>query len=115
MTEATCITHKFDISDQSHKVFTEPFIDSVEALNEVILKGSLKQQVQEFRRFVNEFGTHYASTSELGTRLTTERRYTLQERKGVKDKALKDCNTLAGRDIDSRYFRYSFKYNSRPI
>ena len=57
----------------------------------------------KFRRFVNEFGTHYASSTELGTKLTIERRYTLHERQGVKNKALKDCNTLAG-DSDDTYF-----------
>ena len=97
-----------DISDDSKKVFTEPFIDAVRALNEVIAKGSLRQQVAEFRRFVNEFGTHYASSTELGTKLTIERRYTLHERQGVKNKALKDCNTLAG-DSDDMFFLI-FKY-----
>ena len=77
-------------------MFVEPFIESVRALNEVIINGSRSRQIQEFKRFVNEFGTHYASTTELGTKLTIERRYTMQERRGATDKALKDCNTLAG-------------------
>ena len=99
VTEALCITHKVDISDTSKKTFTEPFIDTVVALNEAILNGSAQRQLQEFKRFVNEFGTHYASTSELGTKLTIERRYTSQERRGVKEKSLKDCNTLAGNSL----------------
>ena len=74
----------------------QPFIDSIKALNQVILKGDKDRQIQEFKRFVNEFGTHYASTTELGTKLIIERRYTAQEREGTKDKVLKDCNTLAG-------------------
>ena len=97
VTQALCITHKVDVSDVSRKVFTEPFIDTVKALNNTILKGSLPQQVHEFRRLVNEFGTHYASSTELGTKLTVERRYTRHERQGVNDKSLKDCNTLAGK------------------
>ena len=96
VTEALCITHKVDISDTSKKTFKKPFIDTVIALNEAILSGSLSHQLQEFKRFVNEFGTHYASTTELGTKLTIERRYTAQERRGVKEEELKDCNTLAG-------------------
>ena len=96
VTEALCITHKVDISDTSKKIFKKPFIDTVIALNEAILSGSLPHQLQEFKRFVNEFGTHYASSTELGTKLTIERRYTAQERRGVKEKELKDCNTLAG-------------------
>ena len=108
VTEALCITHKVDISDESKKVFTEPFIDAVRALNEVIAKGSLRQQVAEFRRFVNEFGTHYASSTELGTKLTIERRYTLHERQGVKNKALKDCNTLAGDSYGTCFLLFQY-------
>ena len=96
VTQAICLTHKVDVADKSRKVFVQPFIDSVKALNQVILKGDKDRQIQEFKRFVNEFGTHYASTTELGTKLIIERRYTAQERKGTKDKVLKDCNTLAG-------------------
>jgi hypothetical protein len=33
-------------------------------------------QIREFKRFINEYGTHYATTSKLGTRITMERRYT---------------------------------------
>ena len=102
-----------DISDESKKVFTEPFIDAVRALNEVIAKGSLRQQVAEFRRFVNEFGTHYASSTELGTKLTIERRYTLHERQGVKNKALKDCNTLAGDSDDTCFLIFDLRRHSR--
>ena len=97
VTEALCITHKVDISDASKKTFTEPFVDTVVSLNDAVLNGSMTHQLQEFKRFVNEFGTHYTSSTELGTKLTIERRYTSQERQGVKEKELKDCNTLAGK------------------
>ena len=66
MTEALCITHKVDISDTSKKTFTEPFIDTVVALNEAILNGSAQRQLQEFKRFVNEFGTHYVKHANMG-------------------------------------------------
>ena len=42
----------------------EPFIDSVVALD----KADTEARRTEFKRFVNEFGTHYASTTEMGTR-----------------------------------------------
>ena len=44
-------------------------------------------------RFVNEFGTHYASTSEMGTKITIERRYTSKERSKSDKNDLKNCNT----------------------
>ena len=42
----------------------EPFIDSVVALS----KAEKGDRRAEFKRFVSEFGTHYASTTEMGTR-----------------------------------------------
>ena len=42
----------------------QPFIDSVVALDKADSGG----RRNEFKRFVNEFGTHYASTTEMGTR-----------------------------------------------
>ena len=32
------------------------------------------------RRFIGEFGTHYATTSKLGTRIVVERRFSVRER-----------------------------------
>ena len=99
VTEALCITHKVDISDTSKKTFKKPFIDTVISMNEAIVNGTLAHQLHEFKRFVNEFGTHYASSTELGTKLSIERRYSSQERRGVKDRELKNCNTLAGNEF----------------
>ena len=42
----------------------QPFIDSVVALS----KANIERRRTEFKRFVNEFGTHYSSTTEMGTR-----------------------------------------------
>ena len=54
---------------------------------------------REFKRFINEFGTHYASKSEMGTKLTIERRYSAKERATSDVNDLKNCNTLAGAKI----------------
>ena len=115
VTEALCLTHKVDISDLSTKYFVQPFIDSVVALSKVVCwqafeclfdehtfcftQVSKDRREDEMRRFINEFGTHYSSTSELGTKLTIERRYTASERSSVDDNQLKDCNTKAGLKI----------------
>ena len=96
ITEAVCLTHKVDISDLSKKQFVEPFIDSVKSIYSVIQNGDKEAQVQEFKRFVNEFGTHYSSAAEMGTRISIERRYSASERSGSEDNELKDCNTVAG-------------------
>ena len=92
ITEATCLTHKVDISISSRKSFVQPFIDVVHNL------ANTKEDDREeaFRRFVSEFGTHYSRTSEMGTKLTIERRYSAYERSTADDNELKDCTTMAG-------------------
>jgi hypothetical protein len=54
-------------------VFVEPFIEAVKALAKA---QSKEDRLIEFKRFIDEFGTHYASTTEMGTKLAIERRYT---------------------------------------
>ena len=51
------------------KMFVDPFIDAVKALHWATEKDDATTKLIEFKRFVNEFGTHYASTSEMGTKL----------------------------------------------
>ena len=96
ITEAVCLTHRVDISDLSKKQFVQPFIDSVKSMHSVIKSGDEDAQIREFKRFVNEFGTHYSSAAEMGTRISIERRYSASERSGAEDNELKDCNTVAG-------------------
>jgi len=62
-----------NLISRSKKEFVDPFIDAVRALSKA--RGR-DRKIEEFKRFVNEFGTHYSSTTEMGTRLSIERRYT---------------------------------------
>ena len=110
ITDAVCLTHKIDISDLSKKQFVEPFIDSVRSIYAVIKSGNKNAQIREFKRFVNEFGTHYSSSAEMGTRISIERRYTAAERSGAEDNELKDCNTVAGIKILYKCNRYTNKF-----
>lgn len=120
LSEAICLTHKIDISDRyaqmffsprgghshhfsardfrhrSRKYFVEPFIDSVKAL---ALANGTAERIAEFKRFVNEFGTHYSSTSEMGTKLSVERRYSSKERNSAGVDELKRCNTASGAKV----------------
>jgi len=49
-----------------------------------------------FKLFIDEYGTHYHSTSKLGTRISVERRYSSKERKSVDKNDLAICANLAG-------------------
>ena len=62
----------------------------------MINNGDKDEQLREFKRFINEFGTHYSSAAEMGTKLSIERRYSASERSGAEDNELKECNTVAG-------------------
>ena len=80
----------------SDTFFVDPFIDAIKALH---LASSEEERLIEFKRFVNEFGTHYASTSEMGTKLSIERRYSAKERAASTKNDMKSCNTLAGAKV----------------
>ena len=58
VTEAVCLTNKVDIAYYSAKVFVDPFIDAVKALH--LATDDPEMQIIEFKRFVNEFGTHFS-------------------------------------------------------
>ena len=96
-TEAICLTNKVDVSLYSKKAFVDPFKDAVRALH--LASDNAGQRLIEFKRFVNEFGTHYASTSEMGTKISIERRYSSAERGSTDKSDLKNCNTLAGAKV----------------
>jgi hypothetical protein len=96
ITEAICLTNQVDLGYHSKKVFVEPFIDAVKAL---YIAETEDLRFNEFKRFIDEFGTHYSSTSEMGTKLTIERRYSAKERASTDKNDLKNCNTVAGARI----------------
>ena len=77
-----------------------------------------KDQLSAFKHFINEFGTHYAAATELGTKLTIERRYSakvtrkktmcnnasnhyaiFQERASTDTGEISECTTLTGSKI----------------
>ena len=61
---AYCLTHRVDIYLKSRKNLTQPFVDSAAALEAAAEKGQAARKA-EFRRFVEEFGTHFATQASL--------------------------------------------------
>jgi hypothetical protein len=95
ISQAVCTTHRIDIAPRSKKAFTMPFIDAVKGLQIAATENDTLKEI-EFKRFIDEFGTHYAKTTILGVRLLSERRYDTKERANYQDKELKNCNTASG-------------------
>ena len=61
---AYCLTHRVDIYLMSKKNLTQPFVDSAAALEAAAEKDEGSKKA-EFRRFVEEFGTHFATQAIL--------------------------------------------------
>ena len=98
VTEAICLTHRIDIADASKKKLLNGFIESVKSLEAHAEKSEVLKKI-EFKRFINEFGTHYATTSKLGTRMTMERRYTARERTSTDKNDVADCASKKGAEV----------------
>ena len=65
VSQAVCSTHRVDISPRASKTMTTSFIEAVKGLHLVSNETMMKQN-SELKRFVNEFGTHYAQQTVLG-------------------------------------------------
>ena len=86
-------------SDKAVKKFTPPFIETIKNLYSAGLSRNKETKLRAFKNFVNEFGTHYAAITELGTKLTIERRYSAKERASASAGEMSECNTLVGSKI----------------
>ena len=93
------IFYLFFYSDKAVKKFTPPFEETVKNLYSAGLSRKKEIQLRAFKNFVNEFGTHYAAITELGTKLTIERRYSAKERASATTGEMAECNTLVGSKI----------------
>ena len=67
VTQAACFSYRIDVASIfARKTFTSPFRDAILGLH-LVANKSLPTQDMEFKRFINEFGTHYSSQTYLGT------------------------------------------------
>ena len=79
-------------------MFTSTFVDSLQILYAAHF-ATEKERLKAFKHFVGEYGTHYASITELGTKLSVERRYSAKERAKSSRGEMEECNTLVGSRI----------------
>ncbi|XP_023334523.1 uncharacterized protein LOC111706009 isoform X2 [Eurytemora carolleeae] len=98
VSEAVCFTERVDISEKSRKIFAFTF-----ELNVLLLYNASfadeGTKLEAFKAFINEFGTHYSSSTEMGTKISVERRYTAEERIMSDKEELRACNTLVGSQV----------------
>jgi len=98
VSEAICLTQRIDIHEHSKMAFTVPFQQYVLFLYRATFSDN-QTRINEYKKFVNEFGTHYSTTTEMGTKINIERRYTAKERSSSSVDEMKECNTLVGAQI----------------
>jgi len=98
VSEAVCLTQRVDIHEYSKMDFTVPFQQNVLYLYRATLADN-QTRLNEYKKFVNEFGTHYSTSTEMGTKINIERRYSAKERSNSSVDEMKECNTLVGAQI----------------
>ena len=93
VTQAACFSYRIDVASIfARKTFTSPFRDAILGLH-LVANKSLPTQNMEFKRFINEFGTHYSSQTYLGVKVYSEFRYSENETLQHTDEHLKKCAT----------------------
>ena len=65
VSQAACSTHRIDVSPKASKIMTLSFVGAVKGLH-LVSNETREKQNAEFKRFINEFGTHYAQQTILG-------------------------------------------------
>lgn len=65
-----------------------PFRDAILGLHLVSNQSQMRQEL-EFKRFIDEFGTHYASHTLLGVKLYSEFRFSKNETLHTSENSLK--------------------------
>lgn len=89
--EATCLNSHITLARYHLPEFQLGFKASVQKLYNTV-HFSRHQRLEEFKKFIKDFGSHYSSETFLGARLIHNRRYTEQEQKLLKSDGMVDCS-----------------------
>ena len=73
--KATCLTHVISIAEFVRPVFTRDFINGLKLLYNAAKNGDEDAKKSAVRAFVNEFGSTFSKTTNMGAQLIYERRF----------------------------------------
>lgn len=92
-TRAVCGIYRVDIDIRDRSLTLHPgFIDAILRLDDAS-KGNSVQRKAEAKKFVETYGTHYASKTIMGTSFTMETSYNAAETQGHSEAQLKECHS----------------------
>ena len=86
--DATCAVYAMQISRRNPPPFQQPFKNAVTALS----KAPTEKRQEEFRKFIQEFGTHYVQKATVGARLSIVRRYSRERFRQATEDTIEKCN-----------------------
>jgi len=92
MKEAVCETYTLHVNLFDLPPFSPAIMNAVYELNQAI-KGSEIQKNVIFDRFINEFGTHFVKSANMGARLSVTTRYTADEKSKLTQDQINECNS----------------------
>lgn len=75
----TCLTHQVNVNNFGKFRLTQGFLDALLGL-ESVCNATSSEQKEEFKNFINQFGTHFSDVTQLGATIYMETRYTASGR-----------------------------------
>eukprot|EP00111_Clytia_hemisphaerica_P008633 TCONS_00025229-protein len=91
-THGMCIQYEMKLSAYYLPEFMPPFVMAIGELHDASSQ-STNEQENAFKKFVNEFGTHYMIHSELGALFAQQTTYSGTVRQNMDHEALQQCNS----------------------
>eukprot|EP00111_Clytia_hemisphaerica_P012108 TCONS_00035571-protein len=91
-THGMCIQYEMKLSAYLLPEFMPPFVMAIGELHDASSQSPSEQE-SAFKKFVNEFGTHYMIHSELGALFAQQTTYSGTVRQNMDNEALQQCNS----------------------
>jgi len=97
---AECITHTVAISSFAKPEFTEAFTEAIRSLHTAAKDPDSSRSNDTFRKFINDYGTHYMQHVELGSKLVFQKLFSESSRSVDEGYNRKECikETLSSTD-----------------
>jgi len=93
--QGVCIQYEMSLSTYMLPKFTDPFTIALGELHDAS-KLSSTEQGSAFKKFVQNFGTHYMTDVQLGATFSQMSSYSQNIRKEMDHQTLEDCNYVSG-------------------
>ena len=93
-----CLSYQLRLQQYRYPPFTDSFKNAIQDLYSAVWKSHPDQE-QAFKKFINEFGTHFLVHTVLGAEFIHETKYSGDVRRHYNVDTLKECSQVAGSKI----------------